>query len=199
MATFTKPGSLPRMAATAADPNTPVNTTAPLSSQQDTGYAAGDPLPAQILNWFLQLIYQWLGWLSQDDTRLKIGTDGGSLSSGVTVGTSPTDGIGIRQDGRTGIVRFTGAVQVVASAFYAAAAWPGLSLLTVPTGYTEVEAANGLVVEMFDVTAGTGSYPVVLTVSSGTVYARKLNGVTYPNTSDSMLINLENLRYATAI
>ena len=60
----TKPAKYPRWADGGA--NTPTNVTEPTEGQKNTGYLPGNPLPAQVFNWLLNLIYQWIEWFDQE-------------------------------------------------------------------------------------------------------------------------------------
>jgi len=55
-----KPSKLPRWAD--GGTGTPTNTAEPLETQKDTGYVPGDKLPAQVFNYLLNLVHQWLTW-----------------------------------------------------------------------------------------------------------------------------------------
>jgi hypothetical protein len=81
-----KPGTLPRWAETAGGVAAGAGQiTAPSSGKQDTGWNVAELPPAQIFNWLLWTLYQWIKWINDLANQAMTWTAAHIFQAGVTV------------------------------------------------------------------------------------------------------------------
>ena len=71
------------------------NTTAPSGTKQNDGWAVGDTLPAQYLNWFFNLVGQWCTYLNTFLSTANVWTAAQTFSAGIAGGLNISGGLGV--------------------------------------------------------------------------------------------------------